>query len=116
MKNLLRGGMAMGLLWFSLPLLAATKPTPMDRVRAIAGSHALTITPRNGVYWVEVEGSDIFGTGSTVAEAVNDFLSDADLEAHEANKPHLHTLPKTGPKTGTKTGATTMDCAGSYCL
>ena len=62
---------------------------PMDRVHAFAGNHKVTVRLDHGVYWVEMEDSDIFGVGPTVDDAAEDFLVDADLEAHESNKPYL---------------------------
>jgi hypothetical protein len=96
-------------LWMSpMQMLAQHEPTPMDKVRVLAGEHAITTGKRHGVYWVEVEGSDIFGTGATLDEAAIDFLADADLEGHEANRPNLKTLPQeTKPA---------VDCAAAYCL
>ena len=82
----------LGFLGFGV-VLAKAKPSPMDRVHAYAGSHAVTVARRNGYWFVEEEGSDIFGTGKTVREAAEDFLADADLEAHETNRPDLQRVP-----------------------
>ena len=62
---------------------------PLDRVHAYAGNHKVTVRLDHGVYWVEMDGSDIFGVGPTVDDAAEDFMVDADLEANEAGKPHL---------------------------
>lgn len=74
------------LLWNTL---AFGSVKPMDRVRAYAGNHKVTVTVRSGVYWIEMEDSDIFGIGPTVNDAAEDFMMDVDLEAHETGKPHL---------------------------
>lgn len=78
------------LLWNSLAFGAAR---PIDRVRAYAGNHKVTVRLNHGVYWVEMEGSDIFGIGPTVDDAAEDFMVDVDLEAHEADKPYLTLHP-----------------------
>ena len=62
---------------------------PVDRVHAYAGNHKVTVRAVHGVYWVEMEGSDVFGIGTTVDEAAEDFMVDADLDANESAKPHL---------------------------
>jgi len=108
MEKIIRSGLIAALLMCPMQVLAQPGPSPMDKVRVLAGEHAITTGKRHGIYWVEVEGSDIFGTGATLEEAAIDFLADADLEANEANRPKLRTLPQeTKPK---------IDCAQSYCL
>lgn len=108
MEKIVRSGLIAALLMCSMQVLAQQESTPMDKVRVLAGEHAVTTGKRHGVYWVEVEGSDIFGTGATLEEAAIDFLADADLEGHEANRPNLRTLPQeTKPA---------IDCTQSYCL
>jgi hypothetical protein len=108
MEKIIRSGLIAALLICPMQVLAQQEPTPMDKVRVLAGQHAVTPGKRYGVYWVEVEGSDIFGTGETLEEAAIDFLADADLEGHEANRPNLKTLPQeTKPQ---------IDCAQAYCL
>jgi hypothetical protein len=108
MEKFIRSGLIAALLICPMSVLAQPQPTPMDKVRVLAGEHAITTGKRHGIYWVEVEGSDIFGTGETLEEAAIDFLADADLEANEANRPKLRTLPQENkPK---------IDCAQSYCL
>lgn len=108
MEKIIRYVLIAALLICPIQLLAQHEPTPMDKVRILAGQHAITTGKRHGVYWVEVEGSDIFGTGMTLDEAAIDFLADADLEGHEANRPNLKSLPQqTKPA---------IDCAQSYCL
>lgn len=62
---------------------------PLDRVHAYAGNHKVTVRLIRGVYWVEMEGSDIFGVGSTVDDAADDFMADVELEQNEMNRPHL---------------------------
>lgn len=74
------------LLWNSLAFAAGR---PLDHVRAYAGNHKVTVRVNQGVYWVEMEGSDIFGVGPTVDDAAEDFMVDVDIEAHETNKPYL---------------------------
>ena len=69
--------------------LASGSGRPIDRVRAYAGPHKITVRNWQGNYWVEMEDSDIFGVGPTVDEAAEDFMADADVEAHETNRPHL---------------------------
>ena len=108
MEKIIRSGLIAVLLICPMQVLAQREPTPMEKVRVLAGEHAITTGKRHGIYWVEMEGSDIFGTGSTLDEAALDFLADADLEGHEANRPNLRTLPQeTKPQ---------IDCAASYCL
>lgn len=108
MEKIVRSGLIAALLMCSMQVLAQQESTPMDKVRVLAGEHAVTTGKRHGVYWVEVEGSDIFGTGATLEEAAIDFLADADLEGHEANRPNLRPLPQeTKPA---------IDCTQSYCL
>ena len=94
MEKIIRSVLIAALLICPMQLLAQHEPTPMDKVRVLAGEHAITTGKRYGVYWVEVEGSDIFGTGMTLDEAAIDFLADADLEGHEANRPNLKSLPQ----------------------
>jgi|SRR6185437_2808797 len=67
----------------------AKKPTAMDAAEAYAAAshHKLTVRHDHGYVWVEMEGSDIFGTGKTEEEAAEDFLSCADLLAHEPTDP-----------------------------
>lgn len=108
MEKLIRSGLIAALLICPMQALAQPEPTPMDKVHVLAGEHAVTTGKRNGVYWVEVEGSDIFGTGTTVDEAAVDFLADADLELHEANRPNLKTLPQEAEPL--------VNCAEAYCL
>lgn len=108
MVNVIRFGLIAALLICPMQMLAQPGPTPMDKVRVLAGEHAITTGKRHGIYWVEVEGSDIFGTGATLEEAAIDFLADADLEANEANRPKLRTLPQEAKPQ--------IDCALSYCL
>jgi hypothetical protein len=62
---------------------------PLDRVYAFAGKHKVAVRLVSGVYWVEMEDSDVFGVGPTLDDAAEDFLGDADLEAHEGGKPYL---------------------------
>jgi hypothetical protein len=108
MEKIIRSGLIAALLMCPMQALAQHEPTPMDKVRVLAGEHTITTGKRHGVYWVEVEGSDIFGTGTTLDEAALDFLADADLEGHEANRPNLRTLPQeTKPQ---------INCAEEYCL
>jgi hypothetical protein len=108
MKQFIRSGLIAALLMCSMQALTRREQTPMERVRVLAGTHAVTTGKRHGVYWVEVEGSDIFGTGDTLDEAANDFLADADLEGHEANRPNPKTIPQeTKPQ---------INCAEAYCL
>ncbi len=78
------------LLWNSLAFGAVR---PIDRVHAYARNHKVTVRLNRGAYWVEMEGSDIFGVGPTVDDAAEDFMVDADLEAHEANEPYLTLHP-----------------------
>ena len=78
------------LLWNSVAFGAVR---PLDRVYAYAGKHKVAVRLVRGVYWVEMEDSDIFGVGPTVDDAAEDFLSDADLEANEAGKPYLTLRP-----------------------
>ena len=108
MEKMIRFGLIAALLMCPIQVLAQHEPTPMDKVRVLAGEHAITTGKRHGVYWVEVEGSDIFGTGATLEEAAIDFLADADLEGHEANRPHLKSLPEQAKPA--------IDCSQSYCL
>ena len=108
MEKVIRSVLIAALLICPLQLLGQQEPTPMDKVRVLAGQHAITTGKRYGVYWVEVEGSDIFGTGATLDEAAIDFLADADLEGHEANRPNLKTLPQ-NPRPQ-------IDCDQTYCL
>ncbi len=108
MERIIRAGLIAALLICPIQVLAEHEPTPMDKVRVLAGEHAVTTGKRYGVYWVEVEGSDIFGTGATLEEAAIDFLADADLEGHEANRPNLRTLPQVAKPQ--------IDCAQAYCL
>lgn len=108
MEKIIRSGLIAALLMCPIQVLAQHEPTPMDKVRVLAGEHAITTGKRYGIYWVEVEGSDIFGTGATLEEAAIDFLADADLEANEANRPHLKTLPQESKPQ--------IDCARAYCL
>lgn len=70
---------------------------PIDRVHAYAGNHKVTVRLHRGVYWVEMEGSDIFGVGATLDNAAEDFMADVDLEASESGKPYLtlHGQPQT---------------------
>ncbi len=96
------------LLFCAMQATAQHMPTPMEKVRALAGGHAVTTGKRHGVYWVEVEGSDIFGTGYTLDEAANDFLADADLEGNETNRPNLRNLPQQAQPP--------IDCVAAYCL
>jgi hypothetical protein len=108
MEKIIRSVLIAALLICPMQLLAQREPTPMEKVRVLAGEHAITTGKRHGVYWVEVEGSDIFGTGETLDEAAIDFLADADLEGHETNRPNLKPLPQvTKPQ---------IDCAEAYCL
>ena len=108
MEKSIRSGLIAALLICSVQAMAQHELTSMEKVRVLAGTHAVTTGKRHGVYWVEVEGSDIFGTGTTRDEAANDFLADADLEGHEANRPNLKTMPQeTEPQ---------VNCAEAYCL
>ncbi|HZC44548.1 MAG TPA: hypothetical protein VE195_10260 [Acidobacteriaceae bacterium] len=108
MEKIIRSVLIAALLICPMQVLAQREPTPMDKVRVLAGTHEVTTGKRHGVYWVEVEGSDIFGTGATLDEAAVDFLADADLELHEANRPNLKTLPQeTQPA---------INCDQAYCL
>lgn len=75
--------------------LAFGASRPIDRVRAYAGNHKVTVRVNHGVYWVEMEGSDIFGVGPTVDDAAEDFMVDVDIEAHEGDKPYLKRHPGT---------------------
>jgi hypothetical protein len=108
MEKIIRSGLIAALLICPMQVLAQHEPTPMEKVRVLAGEHAVTTGKRHGVYWVEVEGSDIFGTGTTLDEAAIDFLADADLEGHEANRPNLRTLPQEAKPA--------INCAEAYCL
>jgi hypothetical protein len=108
MEKIIRSVLIAALLVCPIQALAQHEPTAMEKVRVLAGEHTITTGKRHGVYWVEVEGSDIFGTGETLDEAAMDFLADADLEGHEANRPHLKSLPQV-----TKPA---IDCAQAYCL
>jgi|GEM_PF-4456698 len=74
------------LLWSSV---AFCSTRPLDRVYAYAGNHKVTVRVDRGVYWVEMEGSDVFGVGPSVDDAAEDFMMDADLEAHESGRPSL---------------------------
>lgn len=74
------------LLWNSLAFGAVR---PIDRVRAYAGNHKVTVTVHEGIYWVEMEDSDIFGIGASEDDAAENFMMDVDLETHEIGKPHL---------------------------
>ena len=69
--------------------VAFSSVRPLDRVYAYAGNHKVTVRVDRGVYWVEMEDSDIFGVGPTEDDAAEDFMMDADLEAHEAGRPSL---------------------------
>ena len=89
MEKIIRSVLIAALLICPMQLLAQHEPTPMDKVRVLAGEHAITTGKRHGVYWVEMEGSDVFGIGTTVDEAAEDFMVDADLDANEFSKPHL---------------------------
>ncbi len=91
-----------------MQVMAEHQPTPMEKVRVLAGTHAVTTEKRHGIYWVEVEGSDTFGTGATLDEAANDFLADADLIENEANRPNLRAMPQESTPQ--------VDCAQVYCL
>jgi hypothetical protein len=108
MEKIIRSGLIAALLICPMQALAQREPTPMDKVRVLAGQHAVTTGKRHGVYWVEVEGSDIFGTGATLDEAAIDFLADADLEGHEQNRPNLRTLPQEATPQ--------VNCDQAYCL
>lgn len=108
MEKIIRSGLIAALLICPMQALAQREPTPMDKVRVLAGQHAITTGKRHGVYWVEVEGSDIFGTGATLDEAAIDFLADADLEGHEQNRPNLRTLPQDATPQ--------VNCDQAYCL
>lgn len=71
-------------------LIALTpKPTAMQQAQAyaVATHHKLTVTPIHGWYFVEMNGSDIFGTGKTPEEAAEDFMHCADLLTHEPADP-----------------------------
>lgn len=74
------------LLWNTLAFGAVK---PMDRVRAYAGNQKVTVTVRSGIYWVEMENSDIFGVGPTEDDAAEDFMMSVDLERNEMGKPYL---------------------------
>lgn len=82
------------LLWNSLAFAAVR---PIDRVHAYAGNHKVTVRLDHGVYWVEMEGSDIFGIGPTVDDAAEDFMIDVDLQTNELNHPRLHTNRQKAP-------------------
>lgn len=74
------------LLWSTLAYGAVK---PMDRVRSYCGNHKVTVTVRNGIYWIEMENSDLFGVGSTLDDAAEDFMMSVDIEAEETSKPYL---------------------------
>ena len=79
--------------------LAFGNVRPMDRVHAYAGNHKVTVRLNRGVYWVELEDSDVFGVGYTLDEAAEDFMEDAALEANEIGRPYLtqHGEQQQGP-------------------
>jgi hypothetical protein len=115
MEKMIRTGLIVALVVGSMQAIAQRGPTPadrestpMDKVKVLAGTHAITTGKRHGVYWIEVEGSDIFGTGATLDEAANDFLADADLIENEANRPNLRTLPQQPEPQ--------INCVDAYCL
>lgn len=108
MEKIVRSGLIAALLICSMQAMAEHQATPMEKVRVLAGTHAVITEKRHGIYWVEVEGSDTFGTGATLDEAANDFLADADLIGNEANRPNLQTMqPESAPQ---------LNCAEAYCL
>jgi hypothetical protein len=108
MEKIVRSGLIAALLICSMQAMAQDQSTPMEKVRVLAGTHAVTTGKRHGVYWVEVEGSDTFGIGATLDEAANDFLADADLIGNEANRPNPRAMsPESAPQ---------IDCAAAYCL
>lgn len=74
------------LLWSTLSYGAVK---PMDRVRSYCGNHKVTVTVRNGIYWVEMENSDLFGVGFTLDDAAEDFMMSVGIEANETGKLHL---------------------------
>lgn len=108
MERIVRSGLIAALLICSMQGMAQHQSTPMEKVRVLAGGHAVTTGKRHGIYWVEVEGSDTFGIGATLDEAANDFLADADLIGNEANRPNLRTMPQES--------APQINCAEAYCL
>ncbi|MEO6966620.1 MAG: hypothetical protein ABI076_12115 [Acidobacteriaceae bacterium] len=62
---------------------------PIDRVHAYAGNQKVTVRLDRGIYWVELEDSDIFGVGYTLDDAAEDFMENVDLEARESHRPYL---------------------------
>lgn len=74
--------------------MAAVKPqSSLDKAKAYADAHhqEMTVTPRDGFWWVEMDGSAIFGTGKTQDEAADDFNHCADLFENEPAHPAHHT-------------------------
>jgi hypothetical protein len=81
---------ALVLLIASVMTIAAAKTrTAVEAARFYATAHheKLTITRHGGYFFVEMEGSDIFGTGKTEELAAEDFLGCADLFDHEPADP-----------------------------
>lgn len=87
----------------------ATNLTPLEQVEKYADGRHLTIQKRGGsfwhhrqgLYWVEIDKVDAHGVGTTVSQALQDFLYRADLLDHETNKPYLTTIPADpGPPAG----------------
>jgi hypothetical protein len=82
--------LALILILSSVMSMAAVKPrTAVEAAQFYAKAHheKLTVTTHGGYYWVEMEGSDIFGTGKTEELAAEDFLGCADLFDHEPADP-----------------------------
>jgi hypothetical protein len=77
----------------SLALLATES---IKRVQDYATDHDTTVTvkPRGGVWWVEADGIDAFGTGKTVDEAAEDFMHCVDVMEHEPAEPANSGAPK----------------------
>ncbi len=75
------------LLCFVSSFAFAQSRAPLGQVKDYAAQQnaIITITRRSGFVWLEMSGSEVFGTGRTVDEAAGDFLADLDLVSHEAD-------------------------------
>jgi hypothetical protein len=72
-----------------LTMVAAKPQTAISAAQYYATAHheKLTIRKDKGYFWIEMEGSDIFGVGKTEELAAEDFLGCADLIDHEPQDP-----------------------------
>lgn len=68
----------------------------INRVQDYAADHDtnVTVRPQGGVWFVEADGLDAFGTGKTIDEAAEDFIHCADLMDHEPVDPANSGAPK----------------------